>query len=136
MLLLGVSHSLDLCDFTASPLILQHFCHFTKPPPQPSTSPLNTSSPPSSCRFFFHFHQPSFRHYLSVNTSQCLNPKCKWFLPQGVGLVPLHRPLQICYAPRASHLSFPLSPPPFSAMDERRQLEETERNGPNYSIGN
>lgn len=34
-LLLGVSRSLDLCDFTASPLILQHFCHFTKPPNPP-----------------------------------------------------------------------------------------------------
>lgn len=54
-------------DFTASPLIFHHFCHFSQPPlSHPNTSPLNTSSlhlahsPPNS-------HQPSFRHYLAVN---------------------------------------------------------------------
>lgn len=55
---------------------------------------------------------------------------------QGVGLLTFQRPLQTCNAPFALHCSLFLPTLPFSAVDERHQLEETERNGPNYSIGN
>lgn len=55
---------------------------------------------------------------------------------QGVGPLTFQRPLQTCNAPFALHCSLFLPTLPFSAVDERHQLEETERNGPNYSIGN
>lgn len=55
---------------------------------------------------------------------------------RGVGLLTFQRPLQTCNAPFALHRSLFLPTLPFSAVDERHQLEETERNGPNYSIGN
>lgn len=55
---------------------------------------------------------------------------------QGVGPLTFQRPLQTCNAPFALHCSLFLPALPFSAVDERHQLEETERNGPNYSIGN
>lgn len=74
-------------DFTASPLILQHFCHFNPPHPVHPASPLSTSSPPHLLVLLhFHSHQPSFRHYLSVNTSHCLDPQNKWCLPPGGSL--------------------------------------------------
>lgn len=55
---------------------------------------------------------------------------------RGVGPLTFQRPLQTCNAPFALHRSLFLPTLPFSAVDERHQLEETERNGPNYSIGN
>lgn len=55
---------------------------------------------------------------------------------QGVGPLAFQRPLQTCNAPFALHRSLFLPTLPFSTVDERHQLEETERNGPNYSIGN
>lgn len=55
---------------------------------------------------------------------------------QGVGPLTFQRPLQTCNAPFALHRSLFLPTLPFSTVDERHQLEETERNGPNYSIGN
>lgn len=143
-------------DFTVSPLILQYFCHPTRAPSPQTITPLppslpRTSSPPSSHTFFCIFIPISLPF---VIISQLIlltvsNPCASGSYPQGVSSLALHRPLQTCNAPPPAPqqllqlippLSPPLTPlylsPPFSAVDERRQLEETERNGPNYSIGN
>lgn len=139
-------------DFTVYPLILQYFCHPTRAPSPQTITPLpRTSSPPSSHTFFCIFIPISLPF---VIISQLIlltvsNPGASGSYPQGVSSLPLHRPLQTCNAPPPTPqqllqlippLSPPLTPlslsPPFSAVDERRQLEETERNGPNYSIGN
>lgn len=80
-------------DFTTSPLIRQHFCHFTNPlrsappPPRPKL-PLHPATLPlrPHLAHSFFFSPPislPFRHYLSVNTSHCLYPQSKWFLPPG-----------------------------------------------------
>lgn len=79
-------------DFAGSLLILQHFCHFN--PPTHFTPSHFPSALILHVLLHFHSHQSSFRHYLSVNTSHCLDPRHKWFLPQGVGSLALHRPLQ------------------------------------------
>lgn len=75
-------------DFAASPLILQHFCHFTKPPPpppSPSALPFCTSSPPLS-RTFFCIFIPISLPFVIISQLIFLTvsiPKRKWFLPPG-----------------------------------------------------
>lgn len=125
-------------DFTTSPLIFHHFCHFTQPPlSHPNTSPLNTSSlhlahsPPHPIPISLPFVIISQLIFaLSRSQEQVV------LTHQGVGPLTFQRPLQTCNAPFALHCSLFLPTLPFSAVDERHQLEETERNGPNYSIGN
>lgn len=125
-------------DFTASPLILQHFCHFA---PLSSLHPAPLPPPPSSGTFFCIFI-PISLPFVIISQLILLTvsiPSASGSWPQGVGSLALHRPLQTCNT-SPSPSSPPCSPfflsPSFSAVDERRQLEETERNGPNYSIGN
>lgn len=129
-------------DFTASPLIFQHFCHFTQPPlSHPNTSPLNTSSLHLAHSFFSPLFPP-----IPISLPFVIISRLIFALPRsreqvvlthrGVGPLTFQRPLQTCNAPFALHRSLFLPTLPFSAVDERHQLEETERNGPNYSIGN
>lgn len=129
-------------DFTASPLIFQHFCHFTQPPlSHPNTSPLNTSSLHLAHSFFFSSLPPIPISLPFVIISRLIFALSRSreqvvLTHRGVGPLTFQRPLQTCNAPFALHRSLFLPTLPFSAVDERHQLEETERNGPNYSIGN
>ena len=116
-------------DFTVSPLIFHHFCHFTQGPLYNPSYP-NTSPPPPK----FPSASLSSLSLLIFALSRSQEPVV--LTHQGVGPLTFQRPLQTCNAPFALHCSLFLPTLPFSAVNERHQLEETERNGPNYSIGN
>lgn len=125
-------------------LILQYFC---QPPPLTPFTPCALPLHPRSTIFciFIPISLP-FCHYFPVNTSYCLYPRL-WFLPPGGGSgFAYNSPYRHVRHPPSHSPPTPLTHPSFSptlsllllfsAVDERRQLEETERNGPNYSIGN
>jgi len=130
-------------DLSVSPTHPSTFMSIYPPYPHPPTPPLHfLPAPHLAPRLFFFFcffwvHVHSHQPFPFVIISQLMFPSVS--IPN-VGSSALHRPLQTCNAPPPPHIPhLPSLLPPsllLSAAHERRQLEETERNGPNYSIGN
>lgn len=136
------------------PLIRQHFCHFSNPhppplPPQPATSPCNTSSLPSFRAFHFH---PSpeiclpfviiprlILHAVFRPLSKCFSPPvgarrwCVWGRGGGRLTSSPMDPYRRCIAP-----SFPFSliPPILSAQWMRDASWRKQREmGPITALG-
>lgn len=109
-------------DFTTSPLIRQHFCHFTNPlpicPPTRPKLPLHPATLPlrPHLAHSFFFSPPSAFLFVIISQLILLTvsiPRASGSYPQGVGSLALHRPLQTCIAPHAPPFSLSLPPSPF-----------------------
>lgn len=122
-------------DFTTSPLILQHFCHFTNPPlpppPAAPTQPIHPSTLPLRPHRAHSFFIPISLPFVIISQLICLTvsiPRASGSYPQGVSLLALHRPLQTCNTPRAPQpppkpRPHPLSPQCMRDASWRKQRE-------------